>query len=215
MKQIHGLYAICDTIFCPEKTHTQLAEELLSGGIKILQLRMKGETDLQRVRDTAKQILQLKKRFDFTFIVNDFVDIAMELGADGIHVGRDDTSVAEILKKTDGKVLVGYSSHGLEEAVAAEQQGAHYVALGAIFPTPTKGPGHPVLGLELLRRVVRQLKVPVVAIGGINQINFTEVLNTGVAAIAMIGALTTGNNVSQQAAEFIKRFSRSEPRPRV
>jgi thiamine-phosphate pyrophosphorylase len=206
MQKIQGIYALCDTTFYPEKSHLRLAEELLAGGIKILQLRMKGETDLNKVRQTAEQILSLKKQFDFTFIVNDFVDIALELGADGIHVGRDDTPVPELLKKTKGKILVGYSSHSLPEAVLAEQQGAHYVALGAIFPTPTKGPGHPVVGLETLRRVVQQLKIPVVAIGGINSENFAQVVDTGVAAIAMISALTTVPDITTAAAEFVQKF---------
>jgi thiamine-phosphate pyrophosphorylase len=212
IQTIQGIYAICDNTFCPQKPHLQLAEELLAGGIKILQLRMKGESDLTRIRETSQQILQLKKKFDFTFIVNDFVEIAMELGVDGIHVGRDDLPLPTLLKKTKGKFLIGYSSHSMEEAVAAEQQGAHYVALGAVFPTATKGPGHPVVGLETLRQVVKKITIPVVAIGGINETNFSEVLQTGVAAIAMIGALTTGNNVTKQAAEFTKRFfPRSEP----
>jgi thiamine-phosphate pyrophosphorylase len=204
--EIHGIYALCDTTFCPQKTHAQLAEELLSGGVKILQLRMKGETDLKKVRQTAEVILALKKKFDFTYIINDFVDIALELKADGIHVGRDDMPLPELLKKTKGKILLGYSSHSLPEAIAAEQRGASYVALGAIFPTPTKGPGHPVVGLKTLRQTVQLLKIPVVAIGGINSKNFSAVVGTGVAAIAMISALTTAPDIAAAAAHFVREF---------
>lgn len=211
MQTIHGIYALCDTTFCPQKSHVRLAEELLAGGIKIIQLRMKGEKNSDRVRQTAVQILRLKKKYDFTFILNDFVDIAIELGTDGIHVGRDDLPLPRLLEKTRGKILVGYSSHSLEEALEAERQGAHYVALGAIFPTATKGPGHPVVGVSTLQKVVGRLKIPVVAIGGINQSNFSEVSDTDVAAIAMIGALTTGENVTASAADFIRRWKAARP----
>lgn len=203
---IQGIYALCDTTYCPQKTHARLAEELLEGGIQILQLRMKGMRDPDRIRRTAEQILQLKKKYDFIFILNDYVDLAAELQTDGVHVGRDDPPIPEVLKKVSSKTLVGYSSHSLAEAVRAEQQGAHYVALGAIFPTPAKGPDHPVLGPKLLQEVVQTLKIPVVAIGGINRDNLREVLQTGVAAVAMIRALTAGRDIPQRARNFVALF---------
>lgn len=206
MHPIHGIYALCDTTFSPAETHLSLAKKFLLGGIRILQLRMKGESDLSKVRSTAEGILALKKDYDFTFILNDFVELGLELEVDGVHVGRDDLPLSEVKKLAGPKTLVGYSSHSFLEARTAQEDGADYVALGAIFPTPTKGPGHPVVGLNTLRQVVRDLKIPTVAIGGITAENIHSVLATGVDAVAMITALTRAKHIEQAAAAFVKTY---------
>ncbi len=204
MTKIQGIYGICDNSFTPQLTHAQLAQGLLQGGVKILQLRMKGETRLDEVERAAQSILALKSSHEFVFILNDHVSLGKKLGADGVHVGADDMAVAEAKALVGTDMLVGYSSHSATEAKAAETAGADYVALGAIFPTATKGPGHPVVGLATLSEVVEALQVPVVAIGGINRENFFEVKATGVAAVAMISALVMQPSI-QQAAEYFQR----------
>ncbi len=112
--------------------------------------------------------------------------------------------VIETRKRVGNKKIIGYSSHSLDEAIQAEAAGADYVAFGAIFPTKTKGPGHPVQGIEKLQTLVKTIKVPVVAIGGITQNNIREVLQTGAACVAMITALTQAPNVKIATQEFIK-----------
>jgi len=201
-----GLYAICDTSFSPQYSHETLAELLLEGGVKILQLRMKDQS-LKLIEEKAKKILELKKKYEFTFILNDAVDLATELPVDGIHVGENDLPVTEVRKQVGAYKLIGYSSHSLAEALQAEQAGANYVAFGAIFPTKTKGPGHPVQGLKKLRDLVKAIQIPVVAIGGIQKNNIQEVLQTGVACVAMITALTQASNVKVAAQEFVQCFT--------
>ncbi len=202
MHCIVGIYGICDNSPAPEKSHRDIAERLLQGGIKILQLRMKGETDLAKVRLAAESILGLKRDFDFTFILNDFVELAAELGIDGVHLGKDDESLEVARRRLGTDRLIGYSSHSLPEALEAQAKGADYVAFGAIFPTALKGPGHPVQGTAKLRDLVRQIKIPVVAIGGINRTNIREVKATGVAAVAMIGALAGAPDPVAEARWF-------------
>ncbi len=202
-QKISGLYAICDTSFSLQYSHLELADLILQGGCKVLQLRMKGEKDLAKVRAATEQILSLKKNYDFTFILNDYVDLAAELSVDGVHVGQDDLSIAETRKKVGPKKIIGYSSHSLDEAIAGEKAGADYVALGAIFPTQTKGAGHPVQGLETLQTVVQSLTVPVVAIGGITLANLKSVLECKPAAIAVITALSKAPNVLQATRNFL------------
>ncbi|KAB2841588.1 thiamine phosphate synthase [bacterium] len=208
MREIRGIYALCDTSLNPRLTHLELARRLVAGGVPILQLRMKGETDLSKVREVARGILELKRERDFTFLLNDFVELAAELPVDGVHVGQDDLSIPEARKLLGPGRLIGYSSHSLEEARAAEAAGADYVALGAIFPTATKGPGHPVQGLDKLKAVVAALRAPVVAIGGIKRENFSEVIATGVAAVAMIGALSLAPDIAAEARWFVDEFQR-------
>ena len=213
MNPICGIYALCDTTYQNGDSHLVLAEKLLKGGVRILQLRMKGEKDEARIIQTTRDILTMKKNYEFTFILNDFVDIALTLGADGIHVGADDATVSDVKKLAGFRVLVGYSAHSLSEALEAEQRGADYVALGAVFPTETKKPGHPVVGLELLRDTVAALQVPVVAIGGINRSNFSQVLDTGAASVAMIGALTQAPDVTREAKYFVGQFELNRTAP--
>lgn len=202
---IQGIYAIADPAYAPAGDPVGFARRCLEGGAQVLQLRVKFQ-DKSRILDWAHQIVAMKKKFPFTFIVNDSVDVALEVGADGVHVGEGDLPIPEVRQCLGEKMLIGYSSHALGEAMAAAKSGADYVAFGAIFPTKTKGPGHPVQGLEKLRAVVQGVKVPVVAIGGITRKNFDSVRETGVAAIAMITGLTEAKDVTHEVRSYCRRF---------
>ncbi len=205
MPKINGIYALCDTSLTPGLSHLSLARQLLAGGIKILQLRMKGAKDKAKVYEVARSLAELKKDYSFTFIINDFVEVAAELPVDGVHLGQDDMGITAARQQLPKDCLIGYSSHSLVEAKKAEQEGADYVALGAIFPTATKGPGHPVQGIGKLKEVVQAVKIPIVAIGGIGRSHFAEVVETGVDAIAMISALTCARNITEEARWFVAR----------
>ncbi len=205
---IQGLYTICDNSFSPEYSHLELARLFLRGGAKIVQLRMKNEKNLDRVRKMAEEILREKEKQEFIFILNDYVELASILPVDGVHVGQDDMPIQEVRKILGHKKIIGYSSHSLEEAKKAEQEGADYVAFGAIFPTKTKGPGHPVQGVEKLKELVQTVHVPVVAIGGITKNNIQQVLKTGVSAVAMITALTQAPDVVEATKFFVEKFKK-------
>src|SRR3989338_844567 len=154
MYLLNGLYTIA--------TDAKEALLFLNGGAKIIQLRNKKNPET--VSSEAEKIARLKNNFDFCFIVNDDPELANRVRADGVHVGKDDPSISQI-KKEYPNLRVGYSSHSLSETIAAEREGADYIAFGAIFPSPTKGHGHPVQGIERLKAVVYSVRVPVVAIG--------------------------------------------------
>lgn len=202
---IAGLYAICDNTPCPGRSHLSLAFQLLCGGARILQLRMKGAEHEQR-REVARSLRALKRQFAFCFIINDDVELVREVGADGVHVGADDLSVSGCRRFLGPSRYVGYSAHTLAEALAAAAGGADYVAFGAIFPSPLKGPGHPIQGVRQLKKVVRMVPVPVVAIGGITSANVASVARTGVAAVAMISALTGAPDVIGATWEVVRQL---------
>lgn len=211
MASIKGLYAIVDPSVTPECDPLDLARSYLLGGASILQLRDKKRRETssayRRFVESARGIISLKEEFSFLFLVNDDLEVARALDsqADGIHVGQDDPSIESCRESLGPGKLIGYSSHSLEEALEAERRGADYVAFGAIYPTPTKGPGHPVQGLERLKEVVKALRIPVVAIGGIGRHNIEEVLATGVASVAMISALAQARDQAEEA-RFFSRF---------
>ncbi len=210
---VRGLYAIADATWNPFDSLAQLAETYLTGGARIVQLRMKRPDGADEgweagVYEAARGIAALKKSYPFTFIVNDYVDVACEVGADGVHVGANDMPVAQVKDRLRPGMIVGYSSHGIEEALAAEGAGADYVALGAIFPTPTKGPGHPVQGLDTLAELVARARVPVVAIGGVTRENVGRVIATGVSSVAMITALCRAPSIEAETRWFVDAFDR-------
>lgn len=191
--RIRGIYAIVDPIM--EADPVPLALDYLKGGVPTIQLRDKaGNRDLSLFRERARKIAALKKDYRFCFIVNDFLEVAAEVGADGVHVGKDDPPIEECRRRLGGGKIIGYSAHSLEEAVEAEKRGADYVAFGAIFTSPTKDIPHPIQGIGRLREVVSAVKVPVVAIGGIGRDNIKEVLATGTASVAMISALARASD---------------------
>lgn len=203
--KISGLYAIVDSGVSAGEDLVGLARSYLEGGVKIIQLRDK--TSVADRLAVAKRIAAFKKDFNFLFIVNDDLEVAKAVDADGVHVGKDDPSPEECRHVLGPGKIVGYSSHALEEAIDAEKRGADYVAFGAIFPTPTKGPGHPVQGLEKLRQVVEAVTIPVVAIGGIGRANIKDVLATGVHSVAMISALAKSVDRPVEVRHFCRFFS--------
>lgn len=208
---VRGLYAIADSQFNPYPTISEYVEQLLHGGVHVIQLRMKkfdpqDEQHRRKVCDVARQVMRFKERWPFIFIINDFVDVAIEVGADGVHVGKNDASIEQVKAGLPQGMIVGYSSHSLEEAKAAQISGADYVAFGAIFPTPTKGRGHPVQGIASLKKVVELLDVPVVAIGGIGRGNLEAVLGTGVASVAMITGLSRAASVKDETRWFVEKM---------
>jgi len=208
---VQGLYAIADSAWNPCGSLEELVRRYVTGGARIVQLRMKNAAAAGATWDddcftAARAIMVLKRETPFTFIINDYVDVAAEVHADGVHVGAGDMPVDEVKRRIRPDMFVGYSSHALDEARAAEARGADYVAFGAIYPTPTKGAGHPVQGLEKLREVVAALHVPVVAIGGITRANIDEVKATGVASVAMISALCNAENIAEEVQWFENKF---------
>jgi thiamine-phosphate pyrophosphorylase len=203
--RIGGLYAIADRSHSLSATLPSLVHKFLKGGCSVVQLRMKGATATE-VRRAAAEVAGLRRDYDFTFIVNDFADVALEVGADGVHVGAADEPIASIRKRAGARLIIGYSAHSLEEARSACEAGADYVAFGAIFPTRTKGPGHPVQGVEALSELVKALPIPVVAIGGIGRENIDAVKGTGVSSVAMITALSHAHDIVAETKWFTEKL---------
>jgi thiamine-phosphate pyrophosphorylase len=187
MIQIPKLYAITDRQWS-NCTHEEIVRMLLDGGASLIQLRDK-EASGREMLDQAIACLKLTREAGATLIINDRVDVALTAGADGVHLGQDDLSVAEAREILGEDKIIGVSTHSIDQFRAALETSANYIALGPVFPTLTKENTAPVIGLELVREARKLTDRPLVAIGGINLGRAPEVIEAGADCVAVISAL--------------------------
>jgi thiamine-phosphate pyrophosphorylase len=180
-------------------SYDDMTFKVLMAGVRWIQYRDK-ERSRREIYEEAVRLRQLTKDYNAIFIVNDYVDIALCINADGVHLGQDDLPLKEARKIIGRNKMIGVSTHSLEQAIKAEKDGADYIGFGPVFHTQTKDAGKPK-GINMLREVKENVSIPVVAIGGINPENIRSVLNTGVDAVAVASAILVGD-----IKENIRRF---------
>jgi thiamine-phosphate pyrophosphorylase len=187
LRDLRGLYAIVDVEACGERPVLEVADAILSGGCALLQLRAKQLCDLELL-ELARALSTRCQKAGVPFVLNDRPELCEAAGAQGVHVGQGDASI-ELARAQAKHAFVGVSTHSLEQAQAADEAGADLVALGPLFPTRSKRDPDPVVGLALLEQVARELRAPVVAIGGITLDRAAEVAASGAALGAVISAI--------------------------
>jgi thiamine-phosphate pyrophosphorylase len=185
------LYAILDLGYVAEAEAGRTASALLEGGADLLQLRAKSH-DTTIIRRVANKLLPLCRAAGVPFILNDFPELAAELGADGVHIGQDDGPLAAARKIMGPGKLIGRSTHALEQARAALAEGFDYIGFGPLFPTPTKL-GRPGIGLQDIAAMEREVgsHIPAFCIGGIKRSNLAEVLAAGARRVVIVSDLLT------------------------
>lgn len=181
------LYAITDRSWLNGKTLVSQAELALQGGATILQLREKNLGD-EAFLEEAKEIQQLCRKYGVRFIVNDNVEVALKVGADGIHVGQKDMEAGNVRRLLGPDKILGVSAQTVEQAILAEKNGADYLGVGAVFPTGSKDDAEDV-SHETLAAICKAVKIPVVAIGGISKNNLLELKGTGICGVSVISAI--------------------------
>lgn len=201
MNRIKGLYVIVDAGVVGERDIVAVTHAVLTGGASTIQFRDK-LSDKGDVLSIARDMRQLCNSFGATFIVNDHIDLAIASGADGVHLGQHDLPVPEARDMLGPKRIIGTSNALFDEAMLSVSQGADYVAVGTIFPTKTKENTRPA-GLDMLRQVKASVNVPVVAIGGINKNNVTEVTSVGADALCVISAVVAALDPAEAARDII------------
>lgn len=175
----------------------------LKGGVDILQLREK-KMPANKVLELGKKLKQLCLQYNTTFIVNDRVDIAALIEADGVHLGQDDLDVASAREILGSNCIIGISTHEPDQALKAVAEGADYIGVGPIFATPTKQGRIPV-GIEYAKWAAENISIPAFAIGGIDLNNVDEVLNTGIKRIAVVRAIINAKSPQCAAEQFLKK----------
>ena len=174
----------------------------IKAGVKIIQYREKEKTT-KEMYEEAKEIKRLCDEDDVLFIINDRIDICLSVGADGVHTGNEDMPYNEA-RKLLGDKIIGVTVHNVDEVVEAERLGADYIGVSPIFETKTKLDAGPAAGLKLIEDVKNKVKIPFVAIGGINLENIGDVVKAGAKSAAVISAIVTKDDVESECRKFIE-----------
>lgn len=191
-------------------TPCEMALFALQAGVRWVQYREKEKNRLEVYR-AAKRLRKLTRLFGARLIVNDHVDIALLVGADGVHLGQEDLPLREARKLVGRKMIVGISTHGIEEAVKAERGGADYIGFGPVFKTTTKEAAGSPKGVLMLKEIKSTVGIPVVAIGGISADNLSEVVLSGADAVASATALLKGDT-EKTCRSFLKELGKQRRR---
>ena len=196
------LYAVTDRSWLGNRTLTEQVEEALKGGATIIQLREK-DLDDNAFLEEAKQIQNICRQYQAKLIINDNVLVAMKMNADGIHIGQKDMSMQDAKAMIGEDKILGVSVQTVEQAMLAEQMGADYLGVGAVFPTTSKSDADAV-SYEMLQSICRAVSIPVVAIGGITLENISALKGTGINGIAVASGIFGAEDISAAASNFLK-----------
>ncbi len=187
---------------------SRLAEAAIQGGADVLQLRDKDASN-EDLLAQAKKLLIVTRHYGIPLIINDRLEIVQKAGAEGLHLGQEDGSLREARQQLGEDAILGRSTHSPEQALAAEKEGFDYVGIGPVFTTPTK-PGRPAVGHELVRFASKNLNIPFVAIGGIDESNILSVAEAGAKCVAVVRALMGSADPRLSAQNFLTQLKETE-----
>ncbi len=202
-----NLYLITDRkLFSSSDAMLEAVEQALRGGVKAVQLREK-ELGTRELLALAYSMRALTARYDAKLFINDRADIAIAVKADGVHLGRTGIPVYAARKASEGRLMVGVSTHSLQEAQQAEADGADFITLGPVYETPSKMQYGKPIGIHLLNEATKNCRIPVFAIGGIKIGRVEEVLEQGSSGAALISAILTAEDIQKTTEEFMRKLS--------
>ena len=197
------LYAVTDRRWLKEgETLVTRTEEAIDGGVTFVQLREK-DLDEENFEREGRKLKELCRKRGVPFVINDNVELAAKLDADGVHVGQSDMEALDVRKIIGGDKILGVSAQTVEQAVTAEKHGADYLGVGAVFPTGSKDDAAEV-SYDTLKAICDAVKIPVIAIGGITEDNVTELSKSGICGIAVISALYAKEDIKSAAQRLRK-----------
>jgi len=208
-KQSMLLYAVTDRSWLGDKTLADQVEETLKGGATFIQLREK-KLDFDAFVKEARAIKKLTDAYNIPFVINDAVDVALAVDADGVHVGQDDSD-AGALREQLGDKIIGVSADTVELARKAEADGADYIGVGAIYSTATKTDAE-VVAFETIAAICKAVTIPVVAIGGLNETNILSLKGTGVDGVALVSAIFSKKDIIS-ATKALRSLSETMTKP--
>lgn len=198
------LYLITDRkLFTDDFLLFSAVEEALKAGVRAVQLREK-DLGVRELLDMAYMMRESTKRYEARLFINDRVDVALSVEADGVHLGQKSIPPSAVRKIAKNKFLIGVSTHSIKEAVEAEKGGADFITLGPIYKTPSKLKYGEPIGCDVLRKVKSKVSIPVFAIGGIKEDKVKEVIEAGADGIALISGILGAKDISEKTKEFLE-----------
>ncbi len=205
------LYVITDRQLCAPRTLYDTIHELLDTGVSAVQLREKDLIDTEYIK-LATSLCKLCHTYSAQLFINSRIKIAMEIGADGLHLPGNFASVQKVIEETNRRFIIGSSVHTLTEAKQRETEGTDFITYSPIYPTLSK-PGYgPAVGLEELRKVTETVNIPVFALGGITSERVSECLDAGAYGVAVMSGVMSPQNGAQQAKAYLQQFREAESR---
>lgn len=203
-----GLYGITAEKFSAGRTNIQVVEQMIQGGVKVIQYREKrADKSYRTILEECTLIRELTRAAGVTFIVNDYVDVALLVDADGVHVGQDDLPVGAVRKLLGRNKIVGLSTHSPRQAEEAVRAGADYIGVGPIFATKTKDDVGDAVGCTYLDWVVENISLPFVAIGGIKRTNIAQIIQRGVKNICLVTEIVGAADIAETIKELNTAFA--------
>lgn len=199
-KKYMHLYAVTDRAWTGNKTLYEQIKEALENGVTCVQLREKNLDEASFIEE-AKKICVLCRQYNTPFIVNDNVNVAIASNADGIHIGQDDTRLKDVRKIVGENMIIGISAHTVEEAKFAQENGADYIGIGAVFETSTKNDVD-VIPYEKVKSICDAVDIPKVAIGGINAENILKLKGSGIDGVAVVSAIFGAKDIGKATKEL-------------
>ncbi len=203
-KRMAGLYVILDRQFLAGSDELEVARQIIDGGARAIQLRDK-QSKKRELLLVAQRLKELCRQAGVLFIVNDYLDLAIAVDADGLHIGQEDLPLGVVRRQLPIDKIVGCSVTTVSQAAKAQNEGADYVAVGSMFPTTTKKEAV-VVGVDTVREVKRTISAPLVAVGGINESNIGEVLVAGADAVAVVSAVLGQQDVKGAVQKLVAKI---------
>ena len=194
------LYAVTDRAWAKEVTLMEQVKQALKGGITFLQLREKKLSEGEFIKE-AREMKKLAAQYQIPFVINDNIEVALAVDADGVHIGQDDMSVEEARKLLGEDKIIGVSAHNVEEAIKAQKGGADYLGVGAVCATSTKKDAN-VVSKEEIKKICHTVEIPVVAIGGIKKENIKTLEGTDVDGVAVVSAIFAAKDIKKDTKQL-------------
>lgn len=204
---ITGLYCITSEEHSKGRGNIEVVEKMIKAGVKVIQYREKKKSLLEKYNECLK-IREMTLASGVTFIVNDNIDMAMMVKADGVHIGQDDLPIERVRELVGEEMIIGISTHSPEQAEDAARRGADYIGVGPLYRTYTKDDVCEPVGLEYLDYVIKNIRIPYVAIGGIKEHNMGEVLARGAGCIAMVTEIVGAEDIEEIIRRVKSKISR-------
>jgi len=204
----YSLYLVTDRNLSRKRSSEEIVGAAVRGGVTCVQLREKHCSTREFIRE-ARSLQPLLHRYKIPLIINDRLDVALAVGADGLHLGQSDMHIDDARRLAGKKMIIGISAENLDDAIIAQQEGADYIGISPVFATDTKADTAAPLGLEGIRRIRKAVNIPLVGIGGINMSNAREILSAGADGVAVVSAIVAADCPETATAELKKLIAQN------